>query len=276
MKRGDYFLIAATVIWGSSFPLMKIGIEDIPPLRFLAYRFAIALVLIGIIAGKRIFEKDSFVKGSIIGLTLFAGHALQIYGLKYTSPTNSAFITALYIIFIPFLAVKILGDKVYKRNFVSLALAVAGLYFISGGINGINLGDILTILCALSFAFQIIFVQKYSRGNFIQLTFWEIFWAFVLSLLISLFVEESGNLNFIAISIIVYLGIFGSFLAFAIQMRFQPETTAFRASLIYTLEPVFGHIFSLLILQDFLEPLGYLGAILILSALWMDVWAEKK
>lgn len=276
MKRGDYFLIVATVIWGSSFPLMKIVIQDIPPLRFLAYRFAVALIPVGIIAGKKIFEKDSFAKGSIIGFALFLGHAFQIYGLKYTSPTNSAFITALYLIFIPFLAAKILGDKVYKRNFVSLVMAVGGLYLISGGLSGINTGDVLTLLCALSFAFQIILVQKYSRENFIQLTFWEIFWVFALSSLISLFAENGGNLSITIISVIIYLGIFGSFVAFAIQMKYQPATSAFRASLIYTLEPVFGHIFSIALLSDFLKPAGYIGAALILSALWIDVWAEKR
>ncbi|WP_456450769.1 EamA family transporter, partial [Palaeococcus sp. (in: euryarchaeotes)] len=96
MKRAELILLGITAIWGFTFPAMKVSLSYMSPILFLAYRFGIASSLMLLIFRRRVLKKEAFLEGALLGITLFFGHGFQIVGLKYTSASNSAFITSLY------------------------------------------------------------------------------------------------------------------------------------------------------------------------------------
>jgi drug/metabolite transporter (DMT)-like permease len=272
MKKAELALLGVTVFWGFTFPAMKVSLDYLPPILFLAYRFGLATLLMLLIFGGKVLKRETLREGFILGLTLFFGHGFQIVGLKYTTASNSAFITSLYVVFTPFIAYFILGERVTKRDLTSLVLAVIGLYLISGAGTSINYGDLLTLLCALSFAFQIVLVHKFGEKDYLSLTFWQLFWNFVFSAVFALAFEEpvfpKEALPWVSI---LYTAIFATVIAFTVQLKYQRYTTAQRAALIYSSEPVFGSLAAYLTLGETLSLRGYLGATLIMSGILNEV-----
>ena len=277
VNRAETILLGITAIWGFTFPAMKVSLGYIPPILFLAYRFGIASLFILLIFRRRALAKETFFEGFILGATLFFGHGFQIVGLKYTSASNSAFITSLYVVFTPFIAYFILGDRVRRRDGLSLGVAIIGLYLISGASLSFNYGDLLTILCAVSFAFQIVLVQKFGEKDYISLAFWQIFWNFVFSTVYALIFEEFVLPVEIAPWIgVLYTGVFATVIAFTLQVKYQKETKAHKAALIYSAEPIFGHISAFLTIGEVLSLRGYLGALLILTAIWNEIRNKNR
>jgi len=276
MKRAELILLGITVIWGFTFPAMKVSLAYLSPVLFLAYRFGMASLLMLLIFRKKAIKSETFFEGFILGTTLFFGHGFQIVGLKYTSASNSAFITSLYVVFTPFIAYFLLGDKLKVRDFLSLSVAIAGLYLISGASLNFNYGDLLTVLCAISFAFQIVLVQKFGERDYLSLAFWQIFWNFVFSTIYALifegFVLPIGITPWLGI---IYTGVFATVIAFTLQVKYQKETKAHKAALIYSAEPIFGHISAFLTIGEVLSLRGYLGALLILTAIWNEIRNES-
>ncbi|ALV62351.1 Permease of the drug/metabolite transporter (DMT) superfamily [Thermococcus sp. 2319x1] len=276
MKRAELILLGITVIWGFTFPAMKVSLSYLPPVLFLAYRFGIASLLMLFAFRKKAIKSETFFEGFILGATLFFGHGFQIVGLKYTSASNSAFITSLYVVFTPFIAYFLLGDKLKARDFLSLSVAIAGLYLISGASLSFNYGDLLTVLCAISFAFQIVLVQKFGEKDYPSLAFWQIFWNFVFSTIYALIFEgfalPVGITPWLGI---IYTGVFATVIAFTLQVKYQKETKAHKAALIYSAEPIFGHISAFLTIGEVLSLRGYLGALLILAAIWNEIRNES-
>ena len=272
MKRAELILLGITTIWGFTFPAMKVSLSYMSPILFLAYRFGIASSLMLLIFRGRVLKKEAFLEGALLGITLFFGHGFQIVGLKYTSASNSAFITSLYVIFTPFIAYFLLGDILKRRDFLSLGIAMLGLYLISGASLNFNYGDLLTVLCALSFAFQIVLVQKFGEKDYINLAFWQIFWNFLFSSAYAAFFEGIKIPNALSPWLgILYTGIFATVIAFTLQVKYQKETKAHKAALIYSSEPIFGHISAFLTIGEILSTRGYLGAMLILGAIWNEI-----
>ncbi|WP_040681477.1 DMT family transporter [Thermococcus zilligii] len=275
MKRAELVLLLATVFWGLTFPVMKISISYMPPLLFLAYRFGVASAFMLLIFRSKAIKKETVFKGFILGITLFLGHAFQTIGLKYTTPSNSAFITSLYVVFTPFIAYFLLGDKIKKKDGVSLLIAIAGLYLISGAGKKVNHGDILTVLCAISFAFQIVLVQKFQGPDYISLSFWQIFWNFLFSLTSSTLLETlilpTNPASWLGI---LYTSLFATVIAFTAQVKYQGETTAYRAALIYSTEPLFGTLGTVIIMRAIPSVRELIGAGLIMMAVWIAIKEE--
>lgn len=251
---------------------MKVSLNYFPPILFLAYRFGLASLLMLLIFGRRALKRETFKEGFILGLTLFFGHGFQIVGLKYTTASNSAFITSLYVVLTPFIAYFMLGEKVTGRDLTSLVLAVIGLYLISGAGTSINYGDFLTLLCAVSFAFQIVLVHKFGEKDYLSLTFWQLFWNFIFSALFALAFEEPAFPREVLPWVgVIYTAVFATVIAFTVQLKYQRYTTAQRAALIYSSEPVFGSLAAYIALGETLSLRGYLGAALIMSGILNEV-----
>ena len=272
MNRSELILLGITAIWGFTFPAMKVSLDYLPPILFLAYRFGLASLLMLLVFRSKVLKKETLKEGFIVGLTLFFGHGFQIVGLKYTTASNSAFITSLYVVFTPFIAYFILRDRLKPRDVISLAVALAGLYLISGASLDFNYGDILTVFCALSFAFQIVLIQKFGEKDYLSLAFWQIFWNFVLSLAFALifepFVLPKNPLPWLGI---LYTSVFATVIAFTLQVKHQRNTKAHKAALIYSAEPIFGHISAFLTIGEVLSLKGYLGAALIMASIWNEI-----
>ncbi|AFK22216.1 DMT family transporter [Pyrococcus sp. ST04] len=272
--KASLILLGLSVIWGSTFPVMKTAVGDFPPITFIALRFFIASAIMLIFLRKKL-TKDQIIPGMMLGFTLFLGHGFQIVGLKYTTASNSAFITSLYVVFTPFAAYLILKRFITREDSIALVLAVIGLYLISGASLRLNYGDMLTVISALSFAFQIVLVEYFSKYG-IGIAFWQVFWNSVFSTIYALLKEGlplPGKPD--VMLAILYTGVFATALAFFAQVKYQPKVESYRAAILYSAEPVFGHLFSLITLHEILSPKGYIGALLILSAIWIELYKEK-
>jgi len=272
MRRGELALLAVTFIWGTSFPVMKVSVASVPPVLFMTYRFFVATLIMLLFYRRAVLRRDTLFKGFLLALTLSSGNGLQIVGLKYTTAADSAFITSLYVVFTPFLAYILMRKRVGKRDVVSLGAAVMGLYLISGATPSMNYGNLLTVLCAISFAFQIVLIQIYSDVDYLSLSFWQISWSLVLFAAYDVLAGYTfTGMTWETWLAALYLGIFATFVAFTVQVRYQRETEPHKAAIIYSLEAVFATVLSFVFLGERFTPIEYVGAFLILLGVWNEL-----
>ncbi len=271
-RKAELSLFFLTFIWGTTFPLVKTALNFCSPFLFVILRFGLATLAFWLIFSKRISfkNKGALKAGAVIGIFLFLGFAFQTLGLQYTAASKSAFITGLFVIMIPPLSFLILKEKIRIFSVIGVVLAVCGLYLLTRPKGSeFNLGDLFTFFCAISFSFQVIFVQIYTkRFDFLTLTFIQILFTTLLSLPF-MFAFETIKLVYhpqLVLAIFV-CAILATALALYIQNRMQKDTTAVKAALIYAMEPVFAAVFSFLLLSEFLGWLGILGGGLILCGM---------
>lgn len=250
--RADLILLMITAIWGISFPLMRNVLEYIPVIPYLALRFMLAAVVVSLV----FFKKHKFIKkieikgGLLIGFLLFAGMTLQVYGLYYTTASNSAFITSMSVAFVPILLAIFFRKKTNKFTVWGIIVASVGLFLISGIIRlEFNLGDFLTFLCAIAFALQIIFIDSYTKkGEPGSIAIVQLWVAAILTSAIWLLFDRSPIIfNIETIVVILVTGVLGTALAFSAQILVQKDTTPSHAALIFTMEPLFALFFALII-----------------------------
>lgn len=271
-RRAELSLLLLAFFWGVTFPLVKIALNFCSPFLFLAIRFGLATLIIWLVYSKRIslVDKPTLKAGIILGIFLFLGYAFQTVGLKYTAASKSAFITGLFVIMVPPLSVLIVKEKPKIFSLLGVALAVSGLWLMTRPRGSeFNVGDFLTFFCAISFSFHVIFVQIYAKEfPFEKLVFVQLLTTALLSIP-SMFLLETRKLiyNPNLLSGILVTALFATALGITIQNRMQKDTTATKASVIYTMEPVFAGVFSYLILGEVLGHVGMIGAGLILSGM---------
>ena len=229
---------------------------------------------------RKIKTKSEFIGGFIIGLAGFAGYMFQTIGLLHTTPARSGFITSLFILFIPFVSKIWEKVKIPSTIYFALIPAILGLWLISGVGKSIwktNIGDMITLLSAISYAFQIVAIQVYtSRYNWKTLTIISFVVIAIFSSFGLLF-ENSPQFIFDTRNIlgILYLGIIATVGALGIQMFAQKFTTSARASLIYLAEPVFAAIFAYIFISQKMAPTEIFGAFLILISLFIGIIPAK-
>ena len=251
--KADIILLMITVVWGASFPLMKIVLEYIPAYAYLSLRFLSAALVLIILFHKN-FRKiniHTLLCGSIIGLFMFGGMAFQVVGLYTTSASNSGFITGLNVVIVPIIAAILLKKKPDRASFIGVVIAFVGLFFISGGLNfSFNYGDFLTFLCAICWAFQIILIDKFTQTEdapllaIIQVAFVGIASS---GLWLTVDAGKPVEINGIVVIILLFTAVLGSALAFGGQTIAQKDTTPTHTALILTAEPVFAAIFAMII-----------------------------
>ncbi|MCK5812079.1 MAG: DMT family transporter [Clostridiales bacterium] len=272
--KADLTLLLVTAIWGISFPLMRNVLGSIPAIPYLALRFTIAAIILSIFFFKKhTVSKEYILKGSTIGLFLSIGMLLQVYGLYHTTASNSALITGLNVVLVPIFITLFFKRKTEKYTLIGISIAFVGLFLITGAINlTLNYGDFLTLLCAIAFAFQIIYIDKFTKKlDAIKLGIIQIWLAAILFNIIWLFFDKSIIiLNLETIVILVITGILGTAFAFMVQIIVQKNTTPSHTALIFSVEPVFGLLFALIIPDnqgnlEFMTIIKVIGVILILS-----------
>jgi drug/metabolite transporter (DMT)-like permease len=271
-RRAELTLLVLTFFWGITFPLVKIALDFCSPFLFLAIRFALGTLIIAVLYSKKIpsIDKATLKAGIIIGIFLFLGFAFQTVGLKYTAASKSAFITGLFVIMVPPLSVLLVKEKPKLFSLIGVALALSGLWIMTRPKGSeFGFGDLLTFLCAISFSFQVVYVQIYNaRFDFEKLVLVQLLTTTILSVP-SMFLFErikfvyDPNLLFA----LLVTALFATALGITVQNRMQKDTTATKASVIYTTEPVFAGVFSYLILGETLGLVGILGTGLILSGM---------
>lgn len=280
MLKADLSLIFIVMVWGTTFPIMKIALGDIKPFYFISLRFIIAFLVLTVILNKKLLKINfRTVKiGIFVGLWLFFGYAFQIYGLQFTTASKSGFITGLSVIIVPVLSIFILKERPSLSSWIGVFLALVGMYFLTGFTEaGFNIGDLLTLFCAFSIAMQIVFLSKYIKEEDpLVITWFQITTVMVLGTIISFFESSSGTINTNSIMVIIYTGIFATALAIFVQSRAQQFTTSTHTGLIFSLEPVFAALFSFLILNERLQTMGMIGGALIFIGIILSEIGNKN
>ena len=289
MKKyiGEIALLFNTLIWGGTFALIKNAFTDISPLLFLGLRFSIAALIFlpFVYASLKKTNKQTILAGSILGFFYFTGFAAQTLGLNLTTATKSGFITGTFVVFIPILQLLIEKRKPKWFNIISVVLVLFGLIMLSSkGENAIdfikqlgsdfNLGDLLTLLCAILFAFQVVYVDVFTKKYeylpmvFVQLLITGI-GGFILSYIFSIASLEITRFTFntTVISAILYTAIFASIIATIIQLKYQKTVTPTKAGIIFSIEPIFAAVFAYFLLSEKISNFGLIGCVLIFLGL---------
>ncbi len=264
-------LIFLGLIWGSTFPLIKITLNFMSASVFLTFRFLIASLVLFIMYPNNILKSDrkSFLYGFLIGISLFFGYLFQTVGLEFTTSSHSGLITGLYVVLAPVLAFFLLKEKITLRLVISLFLSIFGLSLLTNfyETHTMNFGDFLTVLSALSYAFQIVLVDKYVKMKDPSvIVFFQIFTVSVLSIFLLPF-NFSFVPGYFSIFSILFLGIVATALAILIQNIAQKQLTSGETSVFLTSEPIFAVIFSYIILGETLGFVSIIGAFLIIISM---------
>ena len=264
-------------IWGSTFVLVKEALNDASPLALNSARMVVAAVLLAIFYRKKIvvLTRPALIAGVTVGFFLYLGYALQTSGLKLTTPSKSAFLTGTSSVLVPLLLVALWRTHIHLWRVAGIALALVGLFLMTvpGGRAGladfanVNLGDLLTIGCAFSFAFHIIFVGHASqRFPFEQVAVLQVGTAAILMTVSAPLLEHPHfRPTATAVAAALVTGILCTAVAFTVQSWAQQFTPATHTALIFTTEPVFAWLTSFIYLKERLGMRAGVGALLILS-----------
>ncbi|NCD06040.1 MAG: DMT family transporter, partial [Spirochaetia bacterium] len=217
-KVADLALALTALIWGSAFPVSQYAIDsNMSTSLILLLRFSIASIILLILFFKKIktITKKEFQYGIIAGAFLFLGFYTQTIGLKYTTPSNNAFITAIYVIMVPFITMFVFKKKPKTKFFFLPLITFLGVVILTYSPSSnvlLSKGDLLTLLCALFFALHISYLGIVSKKvDVIKMTFLQMITASVLSLLFFVFYDKLviTNIDYTkGILSILYLGIF--------------------------------------------------------------------
>ena len=284
---GVIALSGATVIWGSAFIAQSVGMDKIGPFTFQAVRCFLAVVFL--FPASALFSKGKpfwkswadpalWRSGVICGLALFAASSLQQIGLVYTDAGKAGFLTAMYIVFVPFLGL-FLGQKPGRNALLSLIPAIVGLYLLScTSVSGINKGDVLLLLCAVAFSVQILLIDRHCAGlDGLKLNCIQALVAAVLSVPWALLTETVDASRIASCWLpLGYAGILSMGVAYTLQIVGQKRVAPSAAALLMSLESVFAALFGWLLLHETMTRAELLGCLLVFAAVVISQLPEKK
>lgn len=291
--KGNLAILIATIIWGSTFVAQSIGMDHIGPFTFQAARCLLGgLILFPIIAvsdmftykhdGKNFFtrwlDKKLWKAGLFCGIPLFIATNLQQVGLVDTSAGKSAFLTAMYIVFVPVIGL-FFGQKASKWIPLSVVLGVGGLYCLSCvGVTSIAISDLLLLGCAVGFAIQILAVDKFANQvDCLRLNCINALLCAGLSAIVMVFTEEPtwGAIRGCWGSV-AYAGILSMGIAYSLQNIGQKNLDSATASLLMSTESVFAVLAGWIVLHERLNFWEGLGCVLVFGAVILSQLPDKK
>ncbi len=261
-------LLLTTLIWGATFPATKAALDQIPPLSFLFLRFLLGAALVWIwflVARHRLHRSRAVLYASAVAtLFLFLGYVLQTVGLHYTSASNSAFITALYVIFVPLML-----RRFDARVLSATAIATVGLWLLVKPSAIVNVGDLMTLGCAVAFAGHIVCLERFTRTfDAPSLLAWQMT-AMTLLFVPITYWEQAPASAFVPTAVLL-IGLFitGGLAtgAFAVQMWAQQIVPAQQVALVFASEPAYAAWLSWYFLGETLDLQGWVGSGLIFIA----------
>jgi drug/metabolite transporter (DMT)-like permease len=267
-------LIVAALIWGTAFVAQTTGMEHIGPLTFTNLRFLIGGLIVLPLAIKEIpnFKKSLNKKLIIIilltGLSLLMGTYLQQYALQYTKIGNAAFLTILYVPFVPIISRFILKKRIHWSIWVSVSICLVGSYYLTVGNSfEAQFADFLVVVCAIFFALHCILIDEYFE--IVNAPFTLATSQFLLCFLYSLpfvFIFEDPSLKGIYMELfeLLYVGVMSSGIAYTLQIFGQRYVKPSTAAITFSLEGVFGSLAAWIILSQMLTTTQIFGCFLIL------------
>lgn len=262
---GDAILLSVAFIWGLGFVAVKIGLNGgMSPFFLMTLRFGVAaLALIPMQWSKRkTIKKETYKHGILLGFFMFLGFAFQTFGLQYTTTSKNAFLTGVNVILVPFLTWFFLKKKIPLRAALAALLSLIGMGLLTLNDDlSINIGDLLTIVCAVMFAAHITMTSVIAKNDSaMSLVLIQMITAALLSLIMTLLIREPWNLTPSSSLAVLYLGIFSTMVAFVLQTVGQRFAHATKAAILLSAESLFGAFFGVVLFQDAMSPRMMLGA----------------
>lgn len=244
-------LFAAAIIWGSSFFVVKNTVDSVPPHFLLAIRFTVGCLLLCAIFFRRLRQIDRgyLISGAVIGLLLFGAYSLQTIGITSTTPGKNAFLTAIYCVLVPFLFWIFNRTRPDRYHFIAAILCITGIGFVSlTETFTIGTGDAFTLAGGVLYAAHIVAVAKLSQNRDpILLTLLQFGAAAIYAFLVAICFETfPTSWTPDCILGILFLAVFATTGALLFQNIGQKYTNPSAASIILSLESVFGVLFSVL------------------------------
>ena len=272
MWVGDGVLLAATFVWGTTFVIVRDAVQDVPPLLFIALRFTLATVVVLPLAlrSRGLPDTRALGAGALVGFWLFVGFAFQTAGLVEVLPARAAFLTGLAVVLVP-----VLLFTVYRRlpsfgSLVGVLLATAGLALLTGvGKGGFSRSDLLVLVGATGFAFQLLAVDRYSASvGPLRLLLVELAAVALLAWPATLLLEEwPRKISIVGWKGVIITALLATLGALWAQNWAQQRIPPTRAAVILTMEPVFAALHSYLATGERFGFAGLAGAVLILSGM---------
>lgn len=282
MLRADLALALMTLIWGSTFVVVKSALDDLSTLLYLAARFTLATIAVGAFYRGRLSAALArpglaVQGGALAGLCLIAGYTLQTAGLRYTTPSMSAFLTGLTTVLVPFLSSAVYKKAPHVSEGIGVVIATAGLGLLTlrGDRFEIGKGELLTLGCTVAYASHILVLGRYSLKSSLELlSLTQMATAAAIAGLTFWWVETPrARWTPTALAAVAITGVLSSALAFSVQAWAQRRTTTTHTALVFALEPVFAAATSYVATGETLPGRGMGGAALILAGI---VLAELK
>ena len=274
-------LLLAATIWGFSFVIVKDSLDYIGAMYMIAFRYTIAAGVMALIFIKKwkLINKDYLVHGLLTGLFLFLAYATQTIGCKYTTAGKNAFLTTIYVILVPFITWILSRKRPGIFVFIAAVMSLTGIGLLALGADdarGINIGDLLTLICGIFFALHIIYTEKFNArgGDPLFLTLLQFLVVAILGWLTAPFMDGAFPTSTAFTSRVVlsmlYLGLLSTMVGFSLQNIGLKYVQSSIASLFLSFESVFGMLFSTLILHERLTFRRLCGCILIFAAVLMS------
>jgi drug/metabolite transporter (DMT)-like permease len=261
-------LVAVTAVWGWTFVVVQDAIALYGVIPFLASRFVLAGAALAPVYATKLTRRSLLVGGGI-GVVLAAGYLFQTLGLLFTTPTNSGLITGLFVVFAPLADRLLFGANLSRQVVVAVALSLVGMVLLAGGgPEGVNWGDLLTVLCAGALGLHIALLSRYAASYHAgALTLAQILAMVLLFIVVWPFTGPVSLPPPGVWAALLVTGLLASAGAFLVQTTVQQHISAARTAIILTMEPVFAAFFGYWLAGDRLVTVQILGALMILSAL---------
>ncbi len=264
-------LLAVTVVWGVTFVQVKDAVELYPLFAFLAARFAIATLALAPLAAGRMrgLGRRGIAAGAFLGLLLAVGYALQTAGLKRTTVSSTGFVTGMYVVLTPVLALLLFRSAIGLAAWCGVVLSTVGLGLLSGIEAGSGSGDLLVLGGAAVYSLQIVLMERFAPlYDAVAFTLAEMTAAFVGLGAVALAIDDIGvPRGWTVWGALLVTGVFASALGFLVQTWAQRRTSATRTALAFAMEPVFAALFGYTLAGDRLGALGWGGCAAIMAGI---------
>lgn len=277
-RFGLLALLVVTMVWGTTFPAMKLLSAQLDALQIIWLRFVIALAVLAPLWWGMLRHERRW--GCALGLLLFLAFWLQIEGLARTSSNRNAFVTGLNVLVVPLIAMALMGRRYGWRLWAACAMACAGMALMFHENEPWNLGDTLTLASTVFYALYILALEECARrtaAHPLRATRMAAAQAAVMALAsTALLLAREGGMGWLASTArlpmdawvaVIYLGLLASVVVVTLQAWGQQRVDAMRSAIVFGLEPVFAALTAWALLGERLGWAGLGGAALIVAAL---------
>ncbi len=289
-------LFLNTLIWGGTFAIIKKALDDASPMMFVSTRFLLATLVMLPFFAATLFKASGkqYKQATILGVLMFIGYITQTIGLMTTTATKSAFLTGTFVVFTPIFQTILERRIPSPANLLAIVLATVGVILLSSRGQSLyvifhelgsdfTFGDFLTLICAVSYALYIVYLDMITDTamDYKFLTYWQIIITAGLSILSVGLLHWSSletvrfTLSPLMIGALLYTALFATILTTSMQTKFQKEVSPVKASLIFSMEPIFAATFAFFILQESISFFKFVGSGFIISAVLLSEFYSK-